>query len=101
MCSSPTAVAPSRSAIVRATFSTRWLNGRSKPAIRHMPKLLGFLGYDSRPKLDDMAGRLRLRRQTLGLSRGAAAKRMQIDRGTLQRWESGEEDPAGRLLARA
>ena len=85
---------------VVATSVANWLKGRSKPAIRHMPKVLAFLGYDPRPKLDGIAGRLRLRREALGLSRGAAAERMKIDRGTLQRWERGEKEPAGKFLAK-
>lgn len=85
---------------VEATSVANWLKGRSKPAIRHMPKVLAFLGYDPRPNLDGIAGRLRLRRETLGLSRGAAAERMQVDRGTLQRWAQGEKEPTGRFLVR-
>lgn len=67
-------------------------------AIRNMPKVIEFLGYDPRPAPLGMAARLRHQRETLGLSQVAAAERLGIDPATLRRWERGEKEPVGRFL---
>jgi len=48
-----------------------------------------------------MAERLIRHRTSLGLTQKEAAKRMDVDPSTLARWERGEREPTGALLARA
>lgn len=79
---------------------TNWEEGRTAPAIRYVPGVLAFLGYDPRPVPEDLAGRLVHHRVGLGLSQEAFARLLGVDPGTLRRWESGRRQPQEEYLTR-
>jgi len=78
-----------------------WETNTVSPDIRCMPAIIRFLGYNPLPEADTLGGRLVRHRTSLGMTQGEAAKRIDVDPGTLARWERGEREPAGALLGRA
>lgn len=76
-----------------------WETGRTTPSIRHWPSVIGFLGYDPLPTPDTVAGRLFALRRRRGLPKGALARQLGIDPGTLHRWEAGTAVPVGRFAS--
>lgn len=77
-----------------------WEEGRTAPALHHIPKLIHFVGYDLRPVPTNLAERLTVHRIGLGLPQREMAKRLGVDPGTLSKWETGQREPAGPYLAR-
>ena len=67
-----------------------WENNRTTPQVHHIPKIIDFLGYNPLPVAGSLSEKLKAARRTLGLSQRAMAKRLGIDPGTLQAWESGK-----------
>ncbi len=85
---------PARSAIVRATFSTRaWEREKATPTFPYWPKIIGFLGYSPYDPGWTHGERLTGIRRYLGLTQEAVARRLRVDPGTLARWERGEREP--------
>jgi transcriptional regulator with XRE-family HTH domain len=78
-----------------------WESDDSKPSVPHIPAIIEFLGYNPLPAATSLAGRLVRHRTTLGLSQSETAGRIGVDPGTLARWERGERNPSGNLLALA
>ncbi len=75
-----------------------WEMGDAPPAIRWLPAVIEFLGYDPRPEPHSTGGRLRHWREGRGMSRTFLAKTLGVDPVTLWRWEDGRrvpKDPAG------
>jgi DNA-binding transcriptional regulator YiaG len=70
-----------------------WEKGRCKPAIRHWPGIIEFLGYDPNSEPKTTGERLVTYRRRLGLSRVALAQHLNVDDTTLWRWEIGERQP--------
>ena len=83
---------------VDKTTIENWEQSRSNPNLRAWPAVLEFLGYNPLPEGRTIGEALRRHRWTLGLSCAEAAKTMDIDPGTLARWERGEREPQGRYL---
>jgi len=76
------------------------IHGRA-PALRTIPAIVRFLGRLPGDQENLTLGqRLRRCRQVRGLSQKVLARQLNVDPGTLARWESGERRPAGDLLAR-
>jgi transcriptional regulator with XRE-family HTH domain len=76
---------------VNAWTVLNWETGQSKPEIRFIPALIGFLGYDPEPvDTGTLAGRLVAKRRELGWSQRAAARSLGIDPDTWAGWEQGE-----------
>ncbi len=65
-----------------------------------MPAIIRFLGYNPLPAADTLGGQLVRHRTSLGMTQAEAAKRLDVDSGTLARWERGEREPAGGLPGR-
>ncbi len=86
---------------VNETSVHNWEVNASRPEIRYMPAVIRFLGYNPLPQADGLAEQLLRHRTALGLSQKAAAMRIGIDPGTLARWERGERNPEGGMLASA
>jgi phenylacetate-CoA ligase len=78
-----------------------WEANTSRPDFRYMPAIIRFLGYNPLPPADSLAQRLARHRTSLGLSLKGAAQRIGVDAGTLARWERGEREPEGGMLASA
>ena len=74
-----------------------WENNRTAPQVHHIPKIIDFLGYNPLPAARSLSEKLMAARRTLGLSQRAMAKRLGIDPGTLQAWESERRCPSKKL----
>jgi transcriptional regulator with XRE-family HTH domain len=70
-----------------------WETGRAFPAIKHIPRIIEFLGYSPFNKPETLAERLVQRRRSLGLSRKQTAKLLGIDPSNLAGWETGKHRP--------
>lgn len=80
---------------VRATVETYlgWEWDRHEPEARHYPAIFRFLGYDPFPEPVTLPERITSQRRKLGLTINQAARKLQVDKGTFSRWESGEWEP--------
>jgi DNA-binding transcriptional regulator YiaG len=85
---------------VDTTTVCNWESNASIPAIRYIPALLQFLGYDPFPPAQTFADRLVTARNMLGLPQRKLALSLGVDPGTLQSWEAGRHQPTGRSLER-
>lgn len=77
---------------------SNWETNRTKPGIRYMGRIVGFLGYNPLPPGTSWAEGLVNARTALGLTQREAARRAGVDQGTLAKWERGEREPRGRFL---
>jgi transcriptional regulator with XRE-family HTH domain len=75
-----------------------WEKYTTTPAIRFVPRILEFLGYDPYPEPIDLSQRLFWARRRRGRSIREVARELGIDPGTLQRWERGLRIPRGKWL---
>ncbi len=57
---------------------------------RWLPAIIRYLGYDPRPRAALFGDRIRAAREADGLSQRELAAQLQIDPGTVTRWERGE-----------
>ncbi|MGA2916896.1 MAG: helix-turn-helix domain-containing protein [Sedimentisphaerales bacterium] len=76
-----------------------WEKNRNAPRIRHLPNIMGFLGY--RPFDADyrtLGERIIKERQMLGLSQKQLAIQIGIDPSTIRSWEKGKHKPSGYSL---
>jgi site-specific DNA recombinase len=85
---------------VNKTSVFNWEANTSTPEIRYMPAVIRFLGYNPLPAADKVAEQLVRQRTTLGLSQKESARQMDVDQGTLARWEQGKREPTGAFLER-
>jgi len=58
------------------------------PEVRHLPAILSFLGYDPRAEPSTFGGRIRAKREALGLTHRTLAARLGLDPSTVQVWEA-------------
>lgn len=82
---------------VDETTIYNWETHHSSPQIRHLPRIIAFLGYNPLPVPQTLPGKLRGTRQALGLSQKDMARRIGVDAATLARWESGKNRPSRKL----
>jgi len=85
---------------VDTTSIHNWEGNKSAPAIRHIPAILRFLGYNPLPPAQTLPERLATVRKTLGMSQRNLAESLGVDPGTLQGWEAGQHQPTGRNVER-
>jgi transcriptional regulator with XRE-family HTH domain len=92
--------AASRIICTEATI-TNWELNRVQPAIRYLPGIIRFLGYDpNRDRVPQSLGdRLKAHRKRLGLSREKLALLLGTDESNLAGWETGRHRPTNRSLA--
>jgi DNA-binding transcriptional regulator YiaG len=83
---------------VDTTTICNWESNASTPAIRYLPVIIQFLGYDPQPSVDLLPDRLATARRTLGLSQRKMAENLGVDPGTVQGWEAGRHQPTGKSL---
>jgi DNA-binding transcriptional regulator YiaG len=87
---------------VDETTIHNWEDKGIAPAIRFMPRILEFLGYDpcaaGQPR--SLAEQLKALRTRLGLFRKRLAALLGIDHSNLAAWENGTHQPAKRSLKR-
>jgi DNA-binding XRE family transcriptional regulator len=80
---------------------TFWENGRAKPQIQHMPKIIEFLGYNPVTYENlTIGGRIKNYRIQHGLSHKKMGKMLEVDGATICTWEIGKFIPKGRNLTR-
>jgi transcriptional regulator with XRE-family HTH domain len=79
---------------VDKTTIMNWERGHRTPAIRHIPKIIRFLGYVPFSVGDSLPERLKAYRQIHGISRKKLARILGVDEGTVSRWETGQRRPA-------
>jgi DNA-binding transcriptional regulator YiaG len=58
-----------------------------------LPGIIAFLGYNPLPEGDDLIGKLKRLRGTLGLTQETLAQKLGIDESTIAGWERGENKP--------
>ena len=79
---------------VDVTTITNWESNRTAPAIRHIPSIIRFLGYNPFPAGHSLREKLTTARKALGLSQRKLAERLGVDESTLGGWETGRHRPA-------
>jgi len=77
---------------------TNWESNASLPAIRYMPAVIRFLGYDPLPFPIALPELLVKARRVLGQSQRKMAEKLGVDPGTLLGWETGRHQPTGQNL---
>jgi len=78
-----------------------WERGAGAPAIRQMPRIIEFLGYDPEPQPETLAKRLAYARRRLGFTQEDLAEKLEVAPGTILRWEKGDCLPPAKKLERA
>lgn len=68
---------------------TRWEGNLTRVAIRFLPKVVAFLGYDPREEGGELGERVRMLRERQGLSQVGLAAKLGVDTSTVARLESG------------
>ena len=83
------------SKILHVTESTicNWEMNRNEPAVQHYPRIMDFLGYCPYQQSRSWGERLRLHRIHRGLSYEKLAKILDVDPGSIQRWETNRNSP--------
>lgn len=67
-------------------------------ALKVMPKMIEFLGYDPRPIPSTIGEEIRFWREARGLRQDEMARRLGVDPSTLSRWECGMRVPRGKFV---
>jgi transcriptional regulator with XRE-family HTH domain len=80
---------------------TNWETNGAQPTLKYMPTIIRFLGYNPLPPPPRSKGERLVRCRTLlGLSQKVFAGRLEVDQGTLGKWEREEREPAGAFKVR-
>ena len=77
-----------------------WERGAGSPSIRQIPRIIEFLGFDPEPEPETLPERLAYTRRRLGLTQEELANILNVDPGTLYRWEKGDSAPSAEKLER-
>jgi len=77
-----------------------WEKGRTQPCVRHLPKLITFLGYVPFKCPSDPLGRLRYYKRVYGLSCAALAQELNMDEAMVTGWLAGQHRPSSRSVER-
>ena len=78
-----------------------WETNRTSPQLRFAPRIIAFLGYDPYDIPPQALGeRIIAARRRLGLSQRGLAALLDVDPGTIARWERGQSSPSKNLLRR-
>jgi DNA-binding transcriptional regulator YiaG len=76
-----------------------WERNTTAPAIRFVPRIIAFLGYDPYPASTSLPERILAARRRQGICRRELARRLGLDKETLARWERGTRRPRGKYHA--
>ena len=74
-----------------------WESNETQPTIRHIPRIILFLGYNPFPEPTTLREKLKQARKVLGFSQREMAQRLDVDPTTIGFWERGERTPAKKL----
>jgi DNA-binding XRE family transcriptional regulator len=78
---------------VRVKSAPDWETGVSTPKTRFIPKIYDFLGYAPYQATPLLCQKIRLWRESLGLSQEQLAKQAGVDESSLATWERGSTKP--------
>lgn len=81
-----------------------WERGRTKPAVRFVPRIIRFLGFDPFPRGESFPDRIRAARHRLGLTQSELGRLLGMSEGSVSDLERGLQkpaSPAGRKIAEA
>jgi len=71
----------------------RWERNYNQPETRHIPKIYDFLGYCPYQRYTLLCQKIRLWRESLGLTQKEMAEQAKIDESMLAGWERGFHKP--------
>jgi DNA-binding XRE family transcriptional regulator len=77
-----------------------WESNRVEPAVRLIPHIHIFLGYCPYIPGLPISGKLKVWRQSMGLSQDGMAKAIDVDKSTWRKWEAGQRLPASKYIER-
>jgi|ERR1035437_6501937 transcriptional regulator with XRE-family HTH domain len=77
---------------------TSWERNAAVSAVRYVPAIIQFLGYDPLPMATAFPELLASARRALGLSHRKMAAKLGVDPATLLGWEAGRHRPTGKSL---
>ncbi|MDR3402012.1 MAG: helix-turn-helix transcriptional regulator [Chthoniobacter sp.] len=80
---------------------TNWEKGRSTPDLKHVAKVVEFLGFNPFELGDSLGERLASFRRERSMSRKDFARQIGVDPSTLAKWERGDRKPTGLFLSGA
>jgi len=72
-----------------------WESNEVQPMVRCLPGIIAFLGHNPLPEADDLIGKFKRVRCSLGLTQEQLAEKLGIDESTIAGWERGETKPVG------
>src|SRR5207253_1033043 len=72
-----------------------WENNESQPALRFLPAVIRFLGYNPLPEGDALIEKFTSLRKSLGLTHELVAERLGVDESTIADWEQDRTTPTG------
>jgi transcriptional regulator with XRE-family HTH domain len=78
---------------------TNWEKGRSTPDLKHIAKIVEFLGFNPFDLGDTIGERIVNFRRARSLSQKDFARQIGVDPTTLARWERGDRKPVGLFLS--
>jgi transcriptional regulator with XRE-family HTH domain len=76
-----------------------WERNRNDPALRFIPTIVAFLGFEPFPPATSFGERLVRHRMLRGFSRVKFAGLLGVDPCTVRHWETGRRTPAKRHMA--
>ena len=83
---------------VSYTLLKEWEHNRYQPGVCSLPKVYAFLGYCPWHPINTLPEKLKVWRESLGLTRKQLSLKIGIERNTVARWERGISRPWSRLL---
>jgi len=75
-----------------------WEGNESILAVRYLPAIIRFLGYDPLPPVAEFPELLARTRRMLGLSQRKMAERIGVDPATIEDWGAGRHRPTGKSV---
>jgi transcriptional regulator with XRE-family HTH domain len=75
------------------TSVRNWEGNATSPALWFMPGIIRFLGYTPNTPAKTLGERLRACRRERGISQEKLADLLEVDEGTVRRWERGRSRP--------
>jgi transcriptional regulator with XRE-family HTH domain len=85
---------------VHATTVQYWETNRVAPDLRSIPRIIRFLTYVPYKPGQTFSERLRASRKARGVSQKELANILEVDPGTLARWEAGRSRPSKKHIQR-
>ncbi|HEY2989813.1 MAG TPA: helix-turn-helix domain-containing protein [Candidatus Binatia bacterium] len=75
-----------------------WESNETQSRIRHIPRIIEFLGYNPLSNSEGLSNRLLAARMVLGFTQRDMARRLGVDPTTILLWETRKRRPSRKLL---